>query len=55
MAIKTNGNVEICGKPSVYSEPCSCDRCEVEPDYHLPLQWCAQHYDRLMSLANGGR
>lgn len=37
-----------CGKPSVYSHPCSCDRCDIEPGYHLPSHRCAEHYDQLM-------
>jgi hypothetical protein len=37
------GEYMNCGKPSVYSEPCSCDRCDTEPGYHLPSHWCAEH------------
>lgn len=47
--VKRNGALEECGKPSVYSEPCQCDTCYVEPGYHLPTHWSAQHYDRLMN------
>lgn len=42
--VKRNGAEEECGKPSVYSECCSCD---IDPGYHLPAHWCAEHYDRL--------
>lgn len=47
--VKRNGAEEERGKPSVYSECCSCDRCDIEPGYHLPAHWCAEHYDRLMN------
>ena len=46
--VKRNGTEE-CGKPSVYSQPCQCDSCDVEPGYHLPAHWCAEHFDRLMN------
>ena len=32
-----------------YSELCSCDRCDIDPAYHLPSHLCAGHYDRLMN------
>jgi hypothetical protein len=46
--VKTPRGVEyeVCGKPSVYSEPCDCDRCDTEPGYHLPWHYCAEHYDK---------
>jgi hypothetical protein len=47
--VKRNGVYEECGEPSVYSHPCTCDTCEIEPGYHLPTYWCAEHYDRLMN------
>jgi hypothetical protein len=47
--VKRNGTLEECGKPSVYSQPCLCDRCDIDPGYHLPAHWCAEHYDRLMN------
>jgi hypothetical protein len=47
--VKRNGTQEECGQPSVYSEPCQCDTCYLDPGYHLPVHWCAEHYDRLMS------
>jgi hypothetical protein len=47
MAVKRNGAYEACGKPSVYSQPCLCDQCDIEPGYHLPVHWCTEHYDRL--------
>lgn len=49
IAVKGNRADEACGKPSVYSQPCLCDRCDIEPGYHLPAHWCAEHYDRLMN------
>jgi hypothetical protein len=50
---KRHGADEECGKPSVYSQPCSCDRCEIEPGYHLASHWCAEHYDGLMNPPKG--
>ena len=47
--VKRNGAYDECGKPSVYSEPCSCDRCDIDPGYHLPSHLCAEHYDRVES------
>jgi hypothetical protein len=43
---------EICGKPSVYSQPCLCDECDAlhahgtEP-IHLPSHFCAYHHDEI--------
>jgi len=43
---------EICGKPSVYSQPCLCDECDaphaqnMEP-IHLPSYFCAYHCDEI--------
>jgi hypothetical protein len=50
---KRHGADEECGKPSGYSQPCSCDRREIEPGYHLPSRWCAEHYDGLMNPPKG--
>jgi hypothetical protein len=47
--VKINGELEQCCKPSVYSEPCGCDKCDADPGYHLPTQYCAEHYDGLVS------
>jgi len=42
-----NGKLDICGKPSVYTEPCNCDRCEADPGYHIGIDYCAEHFDEL--------
>jgi hypothetical protein len=47
--LRRNGDLEQCCKPSVYSEPCGCDKCDADPGYHLPTQYCAEHYDGLMN------
>ncbi len=36
IVVKHHGADEECRKPSVYSQPCLCDRCEIESRYHLP-------------------
>ncbi len=43
---------EVCGSPSVYSEPCWCDKCDSDPGYHLPMHLCAEHYDQMMARRN---
>jgi len=50
--IERNGALEECAKPSVYSQPCQCDTCDVDPGYHEPAHWCAEHYD---SITNPSR
>jgi hypothetical protein len=47
MIVKRNGVQEECERPSVHSQPCWCDRCEIDP-VHLSIHWCAEHYDRFM-------
>jgi hypothetical protein len=49
IVVRRNDAEEECGKPSVYSQPYQCDTCYVEPGFHLPADWCAEHYDRLMN------
>ena len=53
IVVKRNGVEEPCGKPSVYSQPCLCDTCDVEPGYHLPMHLCAEHYDRITASPMG--
>jgi hypothetical protein len=38
----------------VYSEPCSCECCDVDPGYHLPSHWGAEHYDEMMKPSRHG-
>ena len=45
--LSRDGQPEWCGKPSVHTEPCNCDRCEAEPGFHHGLDLCAEHYDEL--------
>jgi hypothetical protein len=45
--VRRNGLLEMCGQLSVCSTPCSCDRCEIEPGFHLPMHWCAEHWDKI--------
>lgn len=42
-----NGMLIPCGKPSVYSVSCQCERCEAEPGFHLLEHFCAEHYGKL--------
>jgi hypothetical protein len=47
-----DGQPDYCGKPSVYTEPCNCDRCDAEPGFHHGLDFCAEHYDELQRKNN---
>ena len=40
--VERDGIQEECGKPSVHSQTCLCDTCDLEPGYHLPTHWCVR-------------
>ena len=44
----------VCGKPGIYSELCSCDKCDAQPGYHRPSWLCAEHYDKMMARLERG-